>query len=58
LSKEQKEELKENVEYLINNPDVKVVVEGHADESGTRKYNIGLAHMRAEKLKEYYESNL
>ncbi|MDR1244011.1 MAG: OmpA family protein [Endomicrobium sp.] len=56
LSQEAKNTLNENVQYLINNPGVKVVLEGHADERGTRKYNEGLGYKRAEKVKEYYES--
>ncbi|MDR3124577.1 MAG: OmpA family protein, partial [Endomicrobium sp.] len=39
-----------------NHPEVKVVLEGHADERGTRKYNEGLGYKRAEKVKEFYES--
>ena len=51
LSQDAKNTLNENVAYLINNPEVKVVLEGHADERGTGKYNIKLGKKRAQKVK-------
>ena len=33
--------------YLVNNPNVKLVLEGHADERGTREYNLALGERRA-----------
>ena len=33
--------------YLADHPGVKVVLEGHADERGTREYNMGLGERRA-----------
>ncbi len=33
--------------YLVANPAAKVRLEGHADERGTREYNIGLGERRA-----------
>lgn len=33
--------------YLRNNPAARVRLEGHADERGTREYNIGLGERRA-----------
>ena len=38
-------------EYLANNPAVTVTIEGHADERGTREYNIGLGERRATAVK-------
>ena len=46
--------LKENAAYLINNPNIKVVVEGHCDDRGTIEYNLSLGQRRAVKVKEYY----
>jgi peptidoglycan-associated lipoprotein len=46
--------LKENAAYLINNTDVKIVVEGHCDDRGTVEYNLALGQRRAVKVKEYY----
>lgn len=33
--------------YIANNPGTKVRLEGHADERGTREYNLGLGERRA-----------
>lgn len=40
--------LKENAEYMKNNPSVKVQVEGHCDERGTVEYNMALGARRAQ----------
>ena len=37
--------------YLANNPGMAVVLEGHADERGTREYNIGLGEQRAQAVR-------
>jgi peptidoglycan-associated lipoprotein len=36
--------------YLIRNPNVKVVLEGHTDERGSREYNLALGERRAQSL--------
>ncbi len=36
--------------YLADNADAKVVLEGHADERGTREYNITLGERRAKAV--------
>ena len=36
--------------YLINNPQVKIVLEGHTDERGTREYNLALGEERANSV--------
>jgi peptidoglycan-associated lipoprotein len=33
--------------YIANNPDINVRLEGHADERGTREYNLGLGERRS-----------
>jgi len=33
--------------YLLENPDVEVLIEGHCDERGTREYNLVLGEQRA-----------
>ena len=38
--------------YLAANPGVKVRLEGHADERGSREYNIGLGERRAQAVKQ------
>lgn len=42
--------------FLSANPDVKVVVEGHADERGTPEYNIALGERRAKAVETYLEN--
>lgn len=37
--------------YLASNPEVRVTVEGHADERGSREYNIALGEHRANAVK-------
>lgn len=39
--------------WLINNPDYTAIIEGHADEQGTREYNLGLGASRANAVREY-----
>lgn len=39
--------LKKKAEWLRNNPDNTVVIEGHCDERGTTEYNIALGERRA-----------
>ncbi|ROR29794.1 peptidoglycan-associated lipoprotein Pal [Inmirania thermothiophila] len=36
-----------HAQYLASRPQVKVRLEGHADERGTREYNLGLGERRA-----------
>ena len=42
--------------WLQKYPAVRVTVEGHADERGTREYNLALGARRANALKEYLVS--
>ena len=43
-------------EWLINNPRNSVIVEGHADEQGTREYNLALGARRAAAVQTYLVS--
>ena len=38
--------------YLVANPTVSIRLEGHADERGTREYNIGLGERRAQAVRQ------
>lgn len=38
--------------YLANNPQARVTLEGHADERGSREYNLGLGERRADAVAE------
>lgn len=42
--------------WLQSNPDKSVVIEGHADEQGTREYNLGLGARRASAVYNYLVS--
>ena len=48
--------LSSQAQWLISNRDYKIVVEGHADEQGTREYNLALGARRANSVKEYLVS--
>ncbi len=40
-------------QWLKTNPDYAIIEEGHADEQGTREYNIALGAKRADAVKNY-----
>lgn len=42
--------------WLIDNPSYSIIVEGHADEQGTREYNLALGSRRATSVQEYLVS--
>lgn len=42
--------------WLMQNVDYVAVIEGHADEQGTREYNLALGARRANAVKEYLVS--
>ena len=42
--------------WLVVNPDFTAIIEGHADEQGTREYNLALGARRANSVKEYLVS--
>ena len=48
--------LNAQAEWLKANPDYSAIIEGHADEQGTREYNLALGARRANAAKEYLES--
>ena len=39
--------------WMLRNPSVRVTIEGHADERGTREYNLALGDRRANAAKNY-----
>lgn len=43
-------------QWLMTNADYRAVVEGHADEQGTREYNLALGFRRANAVREYLVS--
>ncbi len=45
--------LNTQIEWLKNSPEIKITIEGHCDERGTREYNIALGEKRALSVKNY-----
>jgi peptidoglycan-associated lipoprotein len=48
--------LRVQAEYLLQHTAARATVEGHADERGTREYNLALGARRANAVKEYLVS--
>ena len=42
-----------HAQYLASHPQTKVVLEGHADERGSREYNIALGERRAKNVESW-----
>lgn len=53
LSADARAVLEKQADWLRVNGGVTVTIEGHADERGTREYNIGLGERRANAAKDY-----
>ena len=53
LTTRSRETLRKQAAWLRKNSDVNVVIEGHADERGTREYNLALGERRANAAKDY-----
>ena len=51
ISAESRTILEKHASYLSQNPEVYVRLEGHADERGSREYNLALGERRAETAK-------
>ena len=48
--------LNDQAAWLKRYPNIKIVIEGHCDERGTREYNLALGERRANAVKEYLAS--
>ena len=46
-----------NVSMLNSNSDIKIEVQGHADERGTTQYNMALGQRRANQVVRYMTNN-
>ena len=53
LTTASRETLRAQAAWLRKNPSINVVLEGHADERGTREYNLALGERRANAAKDY-----
>lgn len=56
LTPEARATLDAQAEWLLVNADYQAVIEGHADEQGTREYNLALGGRRANAVREYLVS--
>ena len=57
LSSKSIQTLKGAVVAMKNNSTIKITISGHADERGTREYNLALGQRRAESVKDYFALN-
>ena len=53
LTTASRETLRKQAAWLRKNSTITVVLEGHADERGTREYNLALGERRANSAKDY-----
>ena len=53
LTTASRETLRAQATWLRKNSNINVVLEGHADERGTREYNLALGERRANSAKDY-----
>jgi len=53
LTTKSRETLRKQAAWLRKNSKINIVVEGHADERGTREYNLALGERRANAAKDY-----
>ena len=53
LTTASRETLRKQAGWLRKNSEINVVLEGHADERGTREYNLALGERRANSAKDY-----
>lgn len=53
LTPQAQQVLTAQAEWLIKNVDYSAVIEGHADEQGTREYNLALGARRANAAREF-----
>jgi peptidoglycan-associated lipoprotein len=53
LDDQSKATLGAQAKWMLANPNVRASIEGHADERGTREYNMALGERRANAAREY-----
>tara|TARA_R110002020_G_scaffold199492_5_gene400935 strand:+ start:1819 stop:2436 length:618 start_codon:yes stop_codon:yes gene_type:complete len=56
ISSEYAQVLAAHADFLVENPNVTVTVEGHCDERGTPEYNIALGERRAKAVAQYLQN--
>lgn len=53
LSVEARNILKDKAQWMKENPEVSIIIEGHCDERGTSEYNLALGDRRAQSAKSF-----
>ncbi len=53
LTTKSRDTLRKQAAWLRKNSSINIVIEGHADERGTREYNLALGERRANAAKDY-----
>lgn len=53
LAPEAETVLRDKAQWLMDNPEISVIIEGHCDERGTNEYNLALGDKRAGSVKTY-----
>lgn len=53
LLPEARDLLRKKAEFLLANPQISIIIEGHTDERGTIEYNIALGERRAESVQAF-----
>ena len=53
LTTASRDTLRKQAAYMRKKKDLKFVIEGHADERGTREYNIAIGERRANAVRDY-----
>lgn len=57
LSPSAKSALDANVRIMSHRPDIKLEIQGHADQRGTTDYNLALGQRRADSVYKYMQSS-
>jgi len=52
INPEANQEIMQHIAFMQNNPKIRLRLEGHADERGTREYNLALGENRALSVKQ------
>ena len=54
LSEKTKKQLKKQIAWLRDHPNIAVRIQGHCDERGSDEYNLALGYRRAEEIKKFF----
>ncbi len=54
ISGEARDIITAHAEFLAQHPDISIILEGHADERGTREYNLALGERRAKSVQQLF----